>query len=99
MSAYLLASIEVTDPVGYDEYKRGVSATIATYGGSYLVRGGAIETLEGDWQAKRTVLLEFPSFEQLKRWYESPEYQPLRAIRERCARSTLIAMEGVIVGQ
>lgn len=94
MSAYVIANVEVTDPAAYEEYKKGVPATIAAYGGRYLTRGGAAETLEGDWSPRRVVILEFPDMARLKAWHASPEYRPLRAIRERAAKSVLVAVEG-----
>ncbi len=95
MPAYLVADVEVIDRAGYDEYRKGVQATVDAYGGRFLVRGGATETLEGDWSPKRAVVLEFPDMAALKRWYDSPEYRPLLALRKRCARSAVVAMEGV----
>ena len=71
MPAYVIADIEITDAAGYEEYRRRVPATVAQYGGRYLVRGGAAETLEGDWQPRRLVVLEFPSIAQARRWYDS----------------------------
>jgi uncharacterized protein (DUF1330 family) len=95
MAAYLIANIEVTDPAAYEEYKKGVAATIAAYGGRSLARpGGMMEVLEGDWKPKRVVILEFPSVAQLKAWYRSPEYRPLIEIRNRSAKSSLIMIEG-----
>lgn len=94
MPAYVIANVEVTDVAAYEEYKKGVPATIAAYGGRYLTRGGAAETLEGEWMPKRVVILEFPNLAQLKAWHDSPEYRPLRAIRERAAKSVLVAVEG-----
>ena len=95
MPAYLFANVEVTDPVGYEQYRRRVSATIEAFGGRYLVRGGAAEVLEGDWTPKRMVILEFPDMAQLITWYRSPEYKPLIDLRQRTAKSTLVAVEGV----
>jgi uncharacterized protein (DUF1330 family) len=95
MAAYLVGDIEITDPAGYEEYKRQVPATIAAYGGRYLSRAGALEVLEGRWLPQRAVILEFPTMAQLKSWYNSPEYRPLREIRGRAARSNLVAIEGV----
>jgi uncharacterized protein (DUF1330 family) len=95
MAAYVIADIEVTDREGFAEYQQSVPATIAAYGGRYLVRGGATEVLEGAWSPKRCVVLEFPSMAQLKTWYNSPEYRPLIAIRERTTRSNLMIVEGV----
>jgi len=95
MPAYVFANIEVTDPALYDEYRKGVSATIAQYGGRYVVRGGAAEVLEGGYAPKRVVILEFPSVERAKAWWNSPEYRPLRAIRQRASRGDLILAEGL----
>ena len=95
MAAYLIGDVEVVDAVGYGEYQRQVPATVAAYGGRYLARGGAVETLEGSWSPKRCVILEFPSMAQLKVWWDSPEYVPLRALRERTTRSSIVVTEGV----
>ncbi len=95
MTAYVIADIEVLDPAGYEAYRQQVPATIAAYGGRYLARGGATTVLEGGWSPRRCVILEFPSMAQLKAWWDSPEYQPLRAIRERTTRSNLVATEGL----
>jgi uncharacterized protein (DUF1330 family) len=95
MTAYVIADIEVLDPAGYEAYRQQVPATIAAYGGRYLARGGAAAVLEGGWSPRRCVILEFPSMAQLKAWWDSPEYQPLRAIRERTTRSNLVATEGL----
>ena len=70
MAAYIIVEIEVTDPVGYEEYKQQAGATVEKYGGKYLVRGGATEVLEGDWQPKRIVVLEFATMERAREWLE-----------------------------
>ena len=95
MAAYLIADIEVFDSAGFAEYQQKVPATIAAYGGRYLVRGGATEVLEGTWSPRRCVVLEFPNLAQLKTWYASPEYRPLIAIRERTTKSNLVITEGI----
>ena len=95
MAAYLIASIQVTDPVVYEEYRSRVPAIIAAHGGRYLVRGGRVEQLEGDAHPQRVVVLEFPSMERLKAFYDSPEYRPLIALRQRSARSSLFAVAGL----
>ena len=95
MAAYMIADVEVIDTVGYEEYRQKTPATISAYGGRYVARGGATEVLEGTWTPRRCVILEFPSMAQLKAWWASPEYQPLRAIRERTAKSNLVATEGL----
>jgi uncharacterized protein (DUF1330 family) len=95
MPAYLIAEIDVTDPAGFEEYRQLVPATIQQYGGRFLVRGGAVEALEGDWQPKRVVVTEFPSLEQARRWYNSEEYREAKALRFKTARSKVILVEGV----
>ena len=95
MPAYLFANVEVTDAAGYEQYRQRVSATIEAFGGRYLVRGGATEVLEGDWTPKRLVILEFADMTRLNAWYQSPEYRPLLELRQRTAKSTLVAVEGV----
>ena len=94
MPAYFLVDLDVTDPAGFDEYRKLVPATIQQYGGRYLVRGGAVETLEGDWQPTRIVVLEFPSVEQAKRWYNSEAYRDPKALRFKTAKTRLILVEG-----
>jgi uncharacterized protein (DUF1330 family) len=95
MTAYLIADIEVTDSAGYEEYKKHVPAVIAAYGGRYLARGGATDVLEGTWRPRRSAIIEFPSRASIKAFWDSPEYEPLRAIRERCAKSNLVVIDGL----
>jgi uncharacterized protein (DUF1330 family) len=95
MPALIIVDIEVTDPVRYEDYKRLASAAIAAHGGRYLVRGGRSEVLDGDWTPRRLVVVEFDSMEKAKAWRESPEYAEAKKVRESCARSNMIAVEGV----
>lgn len=95
MAAYLIGDIEITDPAAFEQYRKEVPATIAKYGGRYIVRGGATETVEGDWRPHRMVVLEFPSMEQAKRWYDSEEYRAPKALRIKASRSNVIFVEGV----
>jgi uncharacterized protein (DUF1330 family) len=95
MPAYLFANIEITHPADFEAYRAGVSAVIAAYGGRYLVRGGAVERLEGDAPAGRLVIVEFPDMARLKAFYASVDYQALLTLRQRAARTSLLAIEGV----
>ena len=94
MSAYIIVQVEVTEPAGYDEYKKLVPATLAAYGGKFAVRGGACETLEGSWQPKRMVVLEFPTVARAKQWWASDAYRAAKALRQRAARTEMIVVEG-----
>ena len=95
MAAYVIVDIEVTDPVGYEEYKQLAAPTVAAYGGRYIVRGGAAETLEGDWVPHRLVVLEFGSVGQARRWWSSPEYAAARAVRQRTAKTQMVVVNGL----
>jgi uncharacterized protein (DUF1330 family) len=95
MSAYIIVDIDIHDAAGLEEYRKQVPATVTKYGGRFIVRGGKFEQLEGEWQPKRLVLLEFPSVEQARRWYDSEEYRPLKAMRLKASNSNLILVEGV----
>jgi uncharacterized protein (DUF1330 family) len=95
MSAYVIADVTVTDPATMEEYRKLLPATLAPYGGRFIVRGGAHQTVEGDWKPNRLVILEFPSLEQAKRWYDSEQYREPKAMRLRAARTNLVMVEGV----
>ena len=95
MSAYVIADVNVTDPKLYEDYKKLVPATVERYGGRFAVRGGTLETKEGDWNPARLVVLEFSNMEQARKWYHSPEYAPALALRLKAANAKLILVEGV----
>jgi uncharacterized protein (DUF1330 family) len=94
MAAYLIADITVHDPDGYKAYAADVAALIAKHGGTYLVRGGAVDVLEGDWTPARLILVEFPDRGAARRFYEDPAYQPLKRIRTSTSRGHLIVVDG-----
>jgi uncharacterized protein (DUF1330 family) len=94
MAAYALVNVEITDHVGFAEYREMVPATIAAFGGRFLARGGATEVLEGGWIPNRLVVLEFADVATLKAWYHSPEYQRLLELRKRTATSDFVIIQG-----
>jgi uncharacterized protein (DUF1330 family) len=94
MPAYVILDIEVTDPDGYTAYRERSGATVEQYGGRFLVRGGDPQTVEGDWAPSRIVVLEFPSEEQARAWYDSAEYQEILPIREANADSRAVLVQG-----
>ena len=95
MAAYVLVDCEVIDPVRYENYKKLAPPAIAKYGGRYLVRGGAVSVLEGEWQPSRIVVLEFPDADTARRFYDSPEYRAARAERAGAANMKMLLVEGV----
>jgi len=94
MSAYVIVDIQVTDPQGYEAYKKLAASTVALYGGRYLVRGGAAEVLEGNWVPNRLVILEFENSDRAKEWLRSKEYQPAREIRHKTSIANMILIAG-----
>ena len=95
MPAYVIVDLTVTDLPTMEEYRKRVPATLAAYGGRFLVRGGAHQTVEGDWKPNRLVILEFPSMDQAKRWYHSEEYREPLAMRLRAGHANMVMVEGV----
>jgi len=95
MAAYVIVQIEVTDPETFETYRQQVPAIIERHGGEYLVRGGAMEVLEGDWPLPRVVVLKFPSMDQAKAWHASAEYEGPKALRQSASKGNMIVVEGV----
>ncbi|PZS02156.1 MAG: DUF1330 domain-containing protein [Candidatus Chloroheliales bacterium] len=95
MPAYLITNVRFMNPEKAQEYGRQVAMTIEKYGGRYLARGGSVEAAEGDWQLHYMVIVEFPSLEQAKRWYDSDEYRPLKSLRHENADSQIVFVEGL----
>jgi len=94
MAAYALVNVEITDAVGFAEYRKLVPATIAAFGGRYLTRGGATEVLEGEWIPTRLIILEFPDVATIKAWYHSREYQQLLEVRKRTSKTDFVLIDG-----
>lgn len=94
MPAYVLAHIDVKDPVRYEDYKKMVPASIGKFGGRFLVRGAPAEVLEGSWQPKRLVLLEFPSVEVAREWWASEDYADAKALRQATSNGDMIILDG-----
>ncbi len=94
MPAYLIANIDVTDPVLFEQYRAQVPAVIAQYGGRYAVRGGTVSVVEGTSPFKRLVVLEFADMAALKAFYHSAEYAPLIALRQRASSGDVVLVEG-----
>jgi uncharacterized protein (DUF1330 family) len=95
MPAYLIVETDITDPEQYEQYKAASPGAIAAAGGRFVVRGGEVAVLEGDWSPKRLVVVEFDDLEAAKRFYESPEYQEAIKLREGAASLNMVAVEGV----
>ncbi len=95
MPAYVIVEVSITDPVDYEEYKKLTPAAIAAYDGRFVVRGAQTESLEGNWQPERIVVLEFPSVEQAKEWWASELYSKAKDIRQRAAKTKMIVVQGV----
>lgn len=95
MAAYVIAHLDVTDPEGFQAYRAAVSPLVERFGGRYLVRGGDIEVLEGDWNVPRLVVIAFDSAAQAKAFYHSDAYQEILPLRTKASRGTLVVAEGI----
>ena len=96
MPGYVIVEITVRNREAYERYKQLAAPAVAAYGGRYLVRGGTTETLEGTWAPGRFVVLEFPTVKAGREWWESPEYAPARALRQSCADTEMLLVEGIL---
>ena len=94
MPAYVVVDIAVHDAKTYERYKELAQSSLALYGGRYVARGGTTTILEGSWSPKRLVILEFPDALRARAWWDSPEYAPAKAIRQKCARTERLIVEG-----
>ena len=94
MAGYIIAEVQITDPEAYERYKATVPATIAAYGGKFLARGGRTETLEGEWEPNRIIVLEFESAEQAKAWWSSQEYAAPKQLRQSASSTKMVLVEG-----
>lgn len=95
MPAFILVEVEIRDPEPFERYKQLAPPSIAAHGGKYVVRGSPVETLEGDWKPARFVMLEFPTVERARAWWSSPEYAEGKALRQSCADTKMILVEGL----
>jgi uncharacterized protein (DUF1330 family) len=95
MAAYIIVDVEIHDHEQYEDYKKLTPAAVAAYDGKFIVRGGQTETIEGDWQPGRVVVLEFPTVEHAKEWWSSEIYSAAKEIRQRAAHTKMILVQGV----
>ena len=95
MAGYLIAQIEITDPDAFEAYRAVVPAVIAKFGGRYLVRGSTVEVLEGDSPIPRLVIVAFDSVDQVRRFYDSPEYQEILPLRLGASKGSVVIVDGI----
>ena len=93
-SGYIIASVTVTQPEQYEEYRKWSTEAMRVHGAEVCVRGGKVEVLEGDWNPGRTVILKFPSFEAARAFYDTPEYLRAREAREGASIMRMVCVEG-----
>ena len=94
MSTYSIwDNTEVSDPAKLQEYKRRVEPLVAEYGGVYRVVGGNFKVMEGEWPMSYPVIIEFPTMERALEWYNSAEYQELKALRQSASKANAIFID------
>jgi uncharacterized protein (DUF1330 family) len=94
MPAYIIVEVTVHNPTEYEDYKKLTPGSLKKYQGKFIVRGGKTNTLEGEWNPQRIVVLEFPTTELANAWWASEEYAPAKALRQRTAHTKMILVEG-----
>ena len=94
MSAYVVVQESVKDQAMFDAYRKEVVATVTAHGGRFIVRGGALTVLEGEWPLPRLVILEFPSRQAAEAWYHSPAYQKILPLRLKSTAGNFIIVDG-----
>jgi uncharacterized protein (DUF1330 family) len=95
MAAYVIVETDVTDPERYERYRAAATEAVVAAGGRYVVRGGALDVLEGAWEPSRLVVLEFDDLAAARRWYDSEGYRQARQLREGAARLRMVAVQGL----
>ena len=95
MPAYIISDVTIRDPNAIEIYRTRAAASVAHYGGRYLVRGGTIEVLEGEWKPRTIIIAEFPDMDAARIWYRSSEYAQALEIRDRALNRNLILVEGI----
>ena len=95
MRAYIIVDVTITNSSLYEDYKKLTLASLEPFEGKFIVRGGSAETMEGDWQPGRMVVVEFPSVQKAKDWWSSAGYAPAKAIRQSASITKMILVEGI----
>lgn len=93
--AYSLIEVDIKDPEAFQTYVKGHQATVAQFGGKFLVANSDLEMIEGHWQPKRIVIHQWPSLEAFKAWYASEAYRPWKEMRHQAAETNVILIEGL----
>lgn len=96
MKAYVIAAETVNDQVTFDAYRKEVPATLAPFGGSFVVRGGRLTSIEGEWPHPRLVIIEFPSRGAAEAWYASDAYKKIVALRHKSSVGNLVIVDAAI---
>lgn len=95
VSVYIISDVTIRDAEAIASYRSRAAASIAQYGGRYLLRGGKVETLQGTWSPNPIIIVEFPDPERARAWYRSPEYAAVLEVRDAALSRNLILVEGV----
>jgi uncharacterized protein (DUF1330 family) len=93
--AYIISDVTIRDREAVEIYRTRAAASIEQHGGRYLVRGGNVDVLEGDWQPSMIIIAEFPNAEIARSWYKSPEYASALQVRDDALIRNLVLVEGV----
>ncbi len=99
MTAYIITQVDVHDPDTFDKYRQQAGPVLAKFGGEFLVRGGNMEVLEGDWPYPRGVIIRFPDRDAAKNWHGSAEYGKIKKLRHASATANMVVVDGIDAGE
>ena len=99
MTAYIITQVDVHDPRTFDQYRAKAGPVLARFGGEFLVRGGKMEVLEGDWPYGRGVIIKFRDRTSAKKWHESAEYGEIKTLRHASAKANMVVVDGIDAGK
>jgi len=95
MAAYMIVQMTINDEPQYQKYREAVVPLIVKFGGKFAIRGGKVGILEGNHDGRRLVVFEFPTLEAIHAFWNSPEYVPVKKLRQGAAVLDVWAVQGV----
>ncbi len=93
MTAYMIFEIEITDPQGWEAYRKVAGPVMTAAGGRFVLSGDRIEPLEGDWAPASLSVVAFPSADVARQFYHSDDYARLKLLRQAASRGRGVLLD------
>ena len=95
MPAYVIADVRAAwDAEALNGYRRRNTDAVANHGGRFVVRGGEHQVLEGEWDTRRIVVIEFPDTDAARAWWNSDEYEAIKELRRGASTTNIVLVDG-----